>query len=197
MKRDHIKLRFCVKTVPVKQLWKTCEEQLSDQNSKIIIYTNLRTVAEKTLGNLLHSTAAKSKSPYDFTTIHGETTLMHKSWAINEFTKRITDASASDDFNVRVMIATDSAECGIDAPDCRTVICMGLPPSMESFRQKAGRIRHKHILDTTKPDVCEILICMSSYLQLLQRCYMRDIRERKGHLKKLNEMLNFAVILDS
>ena len=39
--------------------------------------------------------------------------------------------------------------------------------------------------------------CMSGYLQPLQRCYRQGINERKAHLKRLNEMLNFAVIIDS
>ena len=98
-------------------------------------------------------------------------------------------------FPIRVLTATESAECGIDSPDCSLCICIGPPPSLASLSQRLGRVGRN--LTRQKCDKFVIVSSVPTFNFLVKRAQKHKCKvEREKQMKEMLQVMRFLIIQD-
>ena len=87
---------------------------------------------------------------------------------------------------VRVVVATVAFGMGVDKPDVRLVVHVGLPRSIENWVQETGRAGRDG-----ERAICHALVCEDDYLWLHSRCHSDGV-EMEQMLSLLAELLKNA-----
>jgi hypothetical protein len=91
---------------------------------KVIVYTNMKSLAEGHLLALSKKTLANHSIPGDAISLTGDSGLMMKNWLVSLFSGAIQSPVSS----LRVLLATATANCGISSTFSLLAVCYGFLP---------------------------------------------------------------------
>ena len=136
--RRDVNITICTKAVPTHFMKSCVQKHLKRRLSKVIVYSNAKHYAKNNAVKSVENVLKTRNLEGEVLSVHGDTSLGFKQWVGSSF----CDHLGKDDTNfyVRVLAATESADCGIDATNCTLCVCVGAPPSLASLSQRLGRV---------------------------------------------------------
>ena len=193
MERREINFKVTITTQVVPEMKKEVAKYLKHDSTKAIVYTNTRTSAEDHLFDHFNDLVESINTDVeeDVMTLTGGTGVMMKAFLVDLFSNKIS----SDTCNLRVLIATSAANCGISSDYCYLAARYGLPPSLLYVLQEMGRVaRALRDADSDYPCDCYHLFTdLKLFATLLLRTYNSEnkrvinaqIREHHDVLKMI------------
>jgi hypothetical protein len=164
-----------------------------DQLSKVLLYTNTRATAEDVLLKKSENVLLSTTGGGDAITLTGGTGLMMKNWIVNLFGGDLK----SDAANLRIVLATSAANCGLSSIYCRHAPRLGIPPNLYDLMQEMGRL-NRDDQAREPPDKYHIFVSFALYISLYMRIMKeKELSERNIQLGELMEVLRFLMLPNS
>ena len=161
-----------------------------DPLSKVLLYTNTRATAEDVLLKKSENLLSIITGGGDALTLTGGTGLMMKNWIVNLFGGELKSEAA----NVRIVLATSAANCGLSSNYCRHAPRLGMPPNLYDLMQEMGRL-NRDDQARTPPDKYHIFVSFSLYISLYLRIMKeKQLCERNLQLGELMDVLRFLLL---
>ena len=192
--RRDVEIMSCTKPVPTHIMKAIVGNHLTErEGSRAIIYSNEKHYAMVNAKNAITNVLDNKNIAGNVVSVHGDTTLVLKQWAAKQFCNQMGEDTTA--FPIRVLTATESAECGIDSPDCSLCICIGPPPSLASLSQRLGRVGRN--LTRQKCDKFVIVSSVPTFNFLVRRAQKHKcIVERERQMKEMLQVMRFLIIQD-
>jgi superfamily II DNA helicase RecQ len=162
----------------------------ANQTNKVLLYTNTKQSAEDVLLKRSETLLSSLEGCGDAIPLTGSTGLMMKNWLINLF----SGETESDVANLRIVLATSAANCGVSSNFCRYTPRLSTPPNMYDLMQEMGRL-NRDGKERVPSDKYHIFLSIPLYVNI----YLRIMREKKEEeraiqLKSLMEVLRFLLL---
>ena len=190
--RRDVEIICCTKSVPTHYMKATVGKHLKvNKQSRAIIYSNEKHYAMVNAKNAISKVFEKKNIAEYIFSVHGDTALTLKQWAAKNFCNNMGNDATS--FPIRVLTATESAECGIDSPDCSLCICIGPPPSLASLSQRLGRVGRNQTRKSG--DNFVIILSVPTFNFLVRRAEKHLSKdERDRHMNEMLQVMRFLII---
>jgi superfamily II DNA helicase RecQ len=161
-----------------------------DLDSKVLLYTNTRATAEDVLLKKSEKLLLSTTGGGDAIPLTGGTGLMMKNWIVNLFGGDLK----SDAANVRIVLATSAANCGLSSIYCRHAPRMGMPPNLYDLMQEMGRL-NRDDQAREPPDKYHLFVSFTLFMGLYLRIMKaKQQSERDIQLGELMDVLRFLLL---
>jgi hypothetical protein len=158
---------------------------------KVILYSNTKSAAEGHLLALAKKTLATNTIQGDAIPLTGDSGLMMKNWLVALFSGSIQSQGS----NLRVLLATSAANCGISSKLSLLAVRYGLPPTLVDLLQEMGRVGRATRSTSDLQDKYHVYLNCNLYLSLLLRIKQQtSIKERAIQLNDLMAVLRFLML---
>jgi hypothetical protein len=153
---------------------------------KVILYTNTKSSAEGHLLTLVKKTMALNLVQGNAIPLTGDSGLMMKNWLVLLFLGAIQSPAS----NLRVLLATAAANCGISSTYSILAVRYGFPPTLIDLLQEMGRVNRGPRVPGDLQDRYHVYLNCSLFLSLLLRIKQEPVaKERSIQLKDLMDMM--------
>jgi superfamily II DNA helicase RecQ len=158
---------------------------------KVILYSNSKFAAEGHLLALAKKSMVSNSIDGDAIPLTGDSGLMMKNWLVALFSGNIQSQSS----NLRVLLATSAANCGISSTFSFLAVRYGFPPTLVDLLQEMGRVCRGPRSVGDLHDRYHIYLNCSLFLSLLMRIKREtSVKERSIQLNDLMMVLRFLLL---
>jgi hypothetical protein len=158
---------------------------------KVIVYTNTKSSAEGHLLALAKKTMAVNSVTGDAIPLTGDSGLIMKNWLVSLFSGAIQSTTS----NLRVLLATAAANCGISSTYLLLAVRYGFPPTLIDLLQEMGRVCRGPRGPRDLHDRYHVYLNCNLFLSLLLRVKKElSLKERGIQYKDLLQVLRFLLL---
>jgi superfamily II DNA helicase RecQ len=158
---------------------------------KVIIYSNSKSAAEGHLLALSKKSMASNSVDGDAIPLTGDSGLMMKNWLVALFSGSIQSQAS----NLRVLLATSAANCGISSIFSFLAVRYGFPPTLVDLLQEMGRVCRGPRSAGDLHDRYHVYLNCNLFLSLLLRIkWETPVKERSIQLNDLMAVVRFLVL---
>jgi superfamily II DNA helicase RecQ len=158
---------------------------------KVIVYTNTKSSAEGHLLAMAKKTMANNSVTGDAIPLTGDSGLMMKNWLVCLFSGAVRSAQT----NLRILLATAAANCGISSTFALLAVRYGFPPTLVDLLQEMGRVNRGPRVPGDLHDRYHLYLNCNLFLSLLLRIMQEpSMKERSIQLKDLMEVARFLLL---
>jgi superfamily II DNA helicase RecQ len=162
-----------------------------DASYKVIVYTNTKFSAEGHLLTLAKKTMAANSVTGDAIPLTGDSGLMMKNWLVSLFSGAIQSTTS----NLRVLLATAAANCGISSIYSLLAVRYGFPPNLIDLLQEMGRVCRGTRGPRDLHDRYHVYLNCNLFLSLLLRVKKEpSAKERAIQYDDLMHVLRFLLL---